>query len=83
MKHLLKIEDCYYEAIISGEKTFEVRYNDRNYQKGDMIEFREVTYNRMRKGTWVISNVHNGYGLKECFVVLAIRDLKEGDHGKD
>ena len=39
MNHELKIHDCYYTAIIDGEKTCELRFNDRNFQKGDTIVF--------------------------------------------
>jgi ASC-1-like (ASCH) protein len=38
MHHRLKIERMYYDAIISGKKTFEIRVNDRDYQSGDTIE---------------------------------------------
>jgi len=37
----LKIRSEFFRAIISGEKTFEARKNDRNYQKGDLIIFLE------------------------------------------
>lgn len=39
--HYLKIQPKYYLAIESGEKTFEVRFNDRNYQKYDILHLRE------------------------------------------
>ena len=37
MKHELKIEVSYYDAVKSGDKNFEIRYNDRGYQKGDTV----------------------------------------------
>jgi len=40
MKHCLKIWPQYYEAVASGDKTFEVRVNDRNFQRGDLVELR-------------------------------------------
>lgn len=42
MHHELKIETPYFEAVISGKKTFEIRYDDRGYNAGDTIELREV-----------------------------------------
>jgi len=39
--HALKIWPPYFDHIMSGEKTFDVRLNDRNYQRGDKILFRE------------------------------------------
>lgn len=41
MKHELKIEPAYFEAVLSGAKTFEIRYNDRGYQKGDTVILKE------------------------------------------
>jgi len=39
--HEVKIRPEYYEPVISGKKTFEVRYNDRDYQAGDALLLRE------------------------------------------
>jgi hypothetical protein len=35
--HILKIDEPYYNAVASGKKTFEIRYNDRGYQAGDNV----------------------------------------------
>lgn len=37
--HILKIRQEFFDAILNNEKRFEVRYNDRDYQKGDLIHF--------------------------------------------
>jgi len=37
-KHRLKIKPQYLEAIISGDKTFEIRKNDRDFKVGDRVE---------------------------------------------
>ena len=42
MTHNLKISDKFADAVLNGEKTFEVRYNDRGYNKGDKIVFTVV-----------------------------------------
>ncbi|QHJ82173.1 MAG: hypothetical protein [Bacteriophage sp.] len=43
MHHELKIAECYYVPGLSGEKPFEIRRNDdRGFQKGDTVLFREV-----------------------------------------
>lgn len=39
--HELKSEPSYFQAVWDGDKTFEVRYDDRGYQKGDRILLRE------------------------------------------
>lgn len=35
--HKLKTEERYFDAVERGEKTFEVRKNDRAFQTGDML----------------------------------------------
>lgn len=35
--HTLKVEHEYMDALKSGEKTFEVRRDDRGFQKGDTL----------------------------------------------
>ena len=36
MVHNIKIRESFAEAVMRGDKTFEVRKNDRGYQKGDL-----------------------------------------------
>lgn len=36
-EHVLKTIEPYFSAVASGEKTFELRRNDRAYQKGDTL----------------------------------------------
>jgi len=39
MKHELKIEKQWADAKLAGEKPFEIRLNDRGFQKGDLIHY--------------------------------------------
>jgi len=39
--HGLKTCPEYFNAVISGEKTFEIRKNDRPYHKGDLLALNE------------------------------------------
>ena len=41
MIHELKIYTDFFNAVISGKKTFEIRKNDRNYKVGDMLALNE------------------------------------------
>lgn len=41
MIHELKIYPEYFKAVISGEKTFEIRKNDRPFHKGDLLALNE------------------------------------------
>lgn len=46
MKHELKIWTCYFERVLDGTKTFEVRETyDRSFQKGDRVLLREFDPN--------------------------------------
>jgi hypothetical protein len=39
--HMLKVEPPYFAALADGSKPFEVRRNDRAYQRGDLLVLRE------------------------------------------
>lgn len=41
MIHELKIYPEYFKAVISGEKTFEIRKNNRPFHKGDLLALNE------------------------------------------
>ena len=36
-EHVLKVAPEYWPALVDGSKTFEVRSNDRAYQRGDVL----------------------------------------------
>lgn len=71
----LKIRQEYFEAVISKEKTFEIRYDDRNFQVGDVLVLRE--YEGYYTGRTVIAKVtyvlSDFEGLKEGYVVMSIK----------
>ena len=82
MIHHLKISDKFADAVLNGDKTFEVRYNDRGYNKGDKIVFTVVdssfTYavthpltDKMFEITYVLS----GWGIKVGYVVFGIKSI--------
>jgi Domain of unknown function (DUF3850) len=41
VRHLVRSWPVYFGAIMTGEKRFEVRKNDRDYQTGDTILLKE------------------------------------------
>lgn len=41
MLHELKCHPQYFERLVDGSKTFEVRRDDRGYQAGDVLRIRE------------------------------------------
>jgi len=46
VEHVLKCWPVYYDAIVRGEKPFEVRRDDRGYQKGDYLLLRRYELGR-------------------------------------
>lgn len=80
--HELKIQEEFADAVYVGDKTFELRYNDRGYQKGDLIKFQAIddcksrTYHPINNLLYEITYVINGWGLKEEYVALAFREVK-------
>ena len=79
--HQLKILDRFADEIIAGNKMFELRKNDRGYQKGDYICFtvisdesgKEVKH-AINTRLYKITCVLGGWGLKDGYVALGIRE---------
>lgn len=59
MKHELKTWPEYFEAVISGKKTFEIRKNDRDFKVGDLLLLKEFFPEAREAGD-------NGYSGEEC-----------------
>ena len=93
--HNLKLSVDFCGAVLSGEKTFEVRKNDRGFQTGDLIRFipidgtsyrssdgtvREHAKHEISGHTYKITYILNGWGIKNGYVVMGIR--AEGSYGK-
>lgn len=75
MTHELKIQSHYLEQLLSGEKKAEIRYNDRNYQKGDVLEFAKEVYPSLIEVKFRITNVLWHEGLKEGYVILSVEKI--------
>lgn len=89
--HNLKLSIEFCDAVLSGEKTFEVRKNDRGFQTGDLIRFiptdgtsyrssdgtvREHAKHEISGHTYKITYILNGWGIKNGYVVLGIKETK-------
>lgn len=81
-EHVLKVQPPYFDALLDGSKTFEVRRNDRGFQRGDVLVLSEVylstltfTGRSLRK---FVSFVYAGDprfgGIEPGHVVLALAD---------
>ena len=86
--HELKIEHDYAESVWLGDKNFEVRFNDRGFQKGDIVRFlplgkdsytsidtKHPLYRKEYEITYVIGSFR---GLADGYVAFGIRPIKEG-----
>ncbi len=80
--HFIKLNIEFCDAVLSGEKSFEVRENDRGYQKGDHIKFRpvkassgEMLTHSISQTEYEITYVLSGWGLKEGYVALGIKEV--------
>ena len=62
--HYLKTETEYYQAVERGEKKFELRKNDRDFKKYDMLYLEEVV-NGVKTGRR-LPPVEVQYVLKDC-----------------
>ena len=76
--HELKILPEYYDAVRCGNKRFEIRKNDRDYQVGDKLILKEWyrgKFTGRQVERWV-SYIYHGdgtYGLPEGFCVMALK----------
>ena len=85
MNHKIKILESFADAVLRGEKTFEVRKNDRGYQRGDTVEFivlydsdhLEMTNHPLMKRKYEITYVLNGWGIENGYVAFGIRLIEE------
>ena len=72
--HDLKILPAYFDDVAKGRKTFELRFDDRGYFKGDLLLLREWT-----NGTYTGRRILKGFdGLKDGWVILSIKRVKGG-----
>lgn len=64
MTHELKILKPYFDAVVSGDKTFELRKDDRPYKIGDTLILREIGAGNTFTGRFIRKKV--GYILRDC-----------------
>lgn len=75
--HFLKLVEPHYTNVAYGEKTFEVRKNDRDYRVGDYIEFRSYDpITQEYTGEAIIKRIRylldDPEYVKEGFVILGL-----------
>ena len=84
MVHELKTWGAYFNAIASGEKTFELRKNDRDFLVGHELLLREYnqesqTYTGRtlrRKISYLLSGADaEKFGLKPGYCILGLKEI--------
>ena len=80
--HNIKLNYEFQQPILDGEKTFEVRCNDRGYQKGDLVKFRVFDGRRnviepLDDMVFEITYVLSGWHIDDGYVVFAFKPYKE------
>lgn len=87
MLHQLKTESEYFTKIATGDKTYEVRKNDRDFHKGDYLGLNEITDHvcngdgeRLETGNFILVKVIDVLSddrfVKPGHVIMSIRPCK-------
>lgn len=88
--HEIKCWPSFFGEVQTGNKTFELRKDDRNYQIGDVLHIRcydpvTKTYDgraALKKiGYMVIGG--SGFGLSEGYVAMSLRDYQPTTTGSE
>jgi hypothetical protein len=91
MEHELKAWMPYYESVLSGEKPFEVRKNDRGFQRGDVLLLREWDQRKAERESLASADSHytgrrckrvvtyvltgESFGIRDGYCVLGLREV--------
>lgn len=81
MIHELKTDTECFQDIWRNRKTFELRYNDRDYKVGDTLILKDYDKDQdkftgkvcMRIVTYILTGP--AYGLQEGWVIMSIKPL--------
>lgn len=74
--HEIKIAAMYYEDVVSGKKSFELRKNDRGYKQGDkliMLEFKDGKHTGRIVNADIVYMLKDYTGLAEGYCILGIQ----------
>lgn len=78
--HEIKIGAEFYEEVVTGRKTFELRKNDRGYKEGDLLVLEECIDGEKTGSTvtMVVTYILEDYtGLQEGYCIMAIAPAYE------
>ena len=75
--HKLKIWPEYFEKVLQGSKTFEVRRDDRGFEEGDRVVLQEYDINKNKYSGRELSfqigeMIYSVFGLKDGFCAFSL-----------
>lgn len=85
MIHALKTLPEYFDAVLSGRKTFEIRRNDRDYNEGDYLALNEwdgEVYTGRSCMVQIDYILYNSDFLEPGYVALSIKPCVVGSRAK-
>lgn len=84
--HNIKLREQFCDAVYFGDKPFEIRKNDRCYQKGDHIKFIPVENtcqlpfaHPIADKEYEITYVFSGWVIQQDYVVLGIKEVQNNE----
>lgn len=79
MKHIIKINPYAHGAVLNGTKTFEIRNNDRGYQKGDQVTMKcwdNNCYDTSKHDIHAIISYVSTYNQKDGWCVFGLKEVR-------
>ena len=81
MKHDLKVWPPFFKDIERGNKTYELRKNDRGFELGDILELREYDPNKkdytgnstLRRVTYIMTSFQ---GLEPGYCIMSLGKIQ-------
>jgi hypothetical protein len=77
--HSLKVRPEFFEKLLTGEKTFEIRANDRGFEVGDTLDLKEWDGDKFT-GRWLWRDVLyiSSYQQIAGYIVMALGETDKG-----
>lgn len=80
--HQIRLAKPYFDDVANGIKTFELRKNDRDYKKGDILEMMEFAdgKNTGRMVKVLVTYILEDYtGIEDGYCIMATKLMKDGE----
>ena len=80
--HQIRLAKSYFDDVVNGIKTFELRKNDRGYKKGDILEMMEFAdgKNTGRTVKVLVTYILEDYtGIEDGYCIMATKLMKDGE----